>query len=124
MEKLTYRQFLKTDVDLSPLGVMRVDAPFEPYFCTPKGARVFGRSGVDGIHFCFVRGFGAKPSLISFARSITEIPSCTSLLLPSFNVIIIKNPPFASGKQKHSQMLLTFRSAYMHGSILIFYLIY
>ena len=51
MEKLTYRQFLKTDVDLSPLGVMRVDAPFEPYFCTPKGARVFGRSGVDGIHF-------------------------------------------------------------------------
>ena len=47
MEKLTYRQFLKTDVDLSPLGVMRVDAPFEPYFCTPKGARVFGRSGVE-----------------------------------------------------------------------------
>ena len=41
MEKLTYRQFLKTDADLSPLGVMRVDAPFEPYFCTPKGARVF-----------------------------------------------------------------------------------
>lgn len=65
MEKLTYRQFLKTDADLSPLGVMRVDAPFEPYFCTPKGARVFGRSGVDGIHFCFVRGFGETVFAVS-----------------------------------------------------------
>ena len=65
MEKLTYRQFLKTDVDLSTLGVMRVDAPFEPYFCTPKGARVFGRSGVDGIHFCFVRGFGETVFAVS-----------------------------------------------------------
>ena len=55
MEKLTYRQFLKTDVDLSPLGVMRVDAPFEPYFCTPKGAAIFGWAGVDGIHYCFIR---------------------------------------------------------------------
>lgn len=65
MEKLTYRQFLKTDVDLSTLGVMRVDAPFEPYFCTPKGAWVFGRSGVDGIHFCFVRGFGETVFAVS-----------------------------------------------------------
>ncbi len=58
MEKLTYRQFLKTDVELSVLGVMRVEEPFEAYFCTPKGARIFARSGADGIHFCFVRGFG------------------------------------------------------------------
>ena len=49
MEKLTYRQFLKTDVELSVLGVMRVEEPFEPYFCTPKGARIFARSGVDGV---------------------------------------------------------------------------
>ena len=65
MEKLTYRQFLKTDVELSVLGVMRVEEPFEPYFCTPKGARVFGRSGVDGIHFCFVRGFGETVFAVS-----------------------------------------------------------
>ena len=29
-----------------------------PYFCTPKGASIFGWAGVDGIHFCFVRDFG------------------------------------------------------------------
>ena len=28
------------------------------YFCTPKGASVFGWAGIDGIHFCFIRGFG------------------------------------------------------------------
>ena len=65
MEKLTYRQFLKTDVELSVLGVMRVEEPFEPYFCTPKGARVFGRSGVDGIHVCVVRGFGETVCAVS-----------------------------------------------------------
>ena len=64
MTRLTYRQFLKSDVDLSALGVMRT-AQFEPYFCTPKGARVFGRSGIDGIHFCFVRGFGETVFAVS-----------------------------------------------------------
>lgn len=62
--KLTYRQFLKTPVDLSPLGILPVEN-FQPYFCTPKGARVFGRSGVDGIHFCFVRGFGETVFAVS-----------------------------------------------------------
>ena len=62
--KLTYRQFLKTPIDLSPLGILPVEN-FQPYFCTPKGARVFGCSGVDGIHFCFVRGFGETVFAVS-----------------------------------------------------------
>ena len=57
MSRLTDRQFLKAQIDLEPLGLI-MDGPFEAYFCTPKGARIFARSGVDGIHFCFVRGFG------------------------------------------------------------------
>lgn len=28
------------------------------YFCTPKGAWIFGSLGVDGIHYCTVPGFG------------------------------------------------------------------
>ena len=27
-------------------------------FCTPKGAKVISWEGVDGIHYCFVKGFG------------------------------------------------------------------
>ncbi|WP_222860695.1 hypothetical protein [Paenibacillus antibioticophila] len=36
-----------------------------PYFCTPKGARMIGWAGVDGIHFCFVRGFGEMVFAVS-----------------------------------------------------------
>ena len=62
--KLTDREFLKAGIDLEPLGVM-MQGPFENYFCTPKGARIFARSGVDGIHFCFVRGFGETVFAVS-----------------------------------------------------------
>ena len=81
MEKLTYRQFLKTDADLSPLGVMRVDAPFEPYFCTPKGAAIFGWAGVDGIHYCFIRGFGGMVFAVS---PMNAAPDCVHPLARDF----------------------------------------
>lgn len=62
--RLTDREFLKAGIDLEPLGVL-TQGPFEHYFCTPKGARIFARSGVDGIHFCFVRGFGETVFAVS-----------------------------------------------------------
>lgn len=44
-------------IDLLALGIeSRPDA--DPYFCTPEGARIFGWAGVDGVHYCFVQGFG------------------------------------------------------------------
>ena len=61
---ISYAQFLKLGIDLSLLGAMpasRADA----YGCTPRGARIFARAGVDGIHFCFVRGFGKTVFAIS-----------------------------------------------------------
>ena len=52
-----FQKFLRSEIDLSPVGVeCREDN--NPYFCTPKGASIFGWAGVDGIHFCFIRGFG------------------------------------------------------------------
>ena len=36
-----------------------------PYFCTPKGASVFGWTGIDVIHFCFLRGFGDMVFVVS-----------------------------------------------------------
>ncbi len=54
---ITYKEFLKKNIDLSPVGVERRDGG-EPYFCTPKGAEVFGWAGCDGIHYCFIKGFG------------------------------------------------------------------
>ena len=62
--KVTYAAFLKKQIDLAPLGVaQRTDA--YPYFCTPRGANIFGWAGVDGIHFCFIRGFGEMVFAVS-----------------------------------------------------------
>jgi hypothetical protein len=59
-----YQKFLRKHLDLSPLSVMRREDN-DPYFCTPKGASIFGWAGVDGIHFCFVRGFGETVFAVS-----------------------------------------------------------
>ena len=52
----TYRRFLASGLDLSPLGLERGG---EAYFCTPRGASIAFSEGVDGVHYCFVRGCGA-----------------------------------------------------------------
>ena len=56
----TYQKFLKSGISLTAFGIMPVTDGdgFYPYFCTPKGASIIGRTGVDGVHYCFVRGFG------------------------------------------------------------------
>ena len=56
MDKL-YQKFLRSGIGLSSVGVeYRKNNP--PYFCTPRGASILGWTGTDGIHFCFIRGFG------------------------------------------------------------------
>ena len=52
-----YQQFKKLNIDHSAIGLEQCDT-YELYFCTPKGAKVIGWAGVDGIHYCFVKGFG------------------------------------------------------------------
>lgn len=59
-----YQQFLKSGIDLAPLGIERREENI-PYFCTPKGADVIGWTGGDGIHYCFVRGFGGMVFAVS-----------------------------------------------------------
>ena len=80
MARLTDRQFLKAEIDLEPLGLI-LEGPFEAYFCTPKGARIFARSGVDGIHFCFVRGFGETVFAVS---PMNGLENCVHPVAKSF----------------------------------------
>ena len=49
MDKV-FQKFLRSGIDLSSVGVKRREDN-NPYFCTPKGASIFGWAGVDGIHF-------------------------------------------------------------------------
>ena len=54
---ITYQEFMREPVDLQAMGI-ELGGEREPYFCTPRGAEIFGWAGVDGIHYCFVPGFG------------------------------------------------------------------
>ena len=64
-----YQKYKKLNIDHSAIGLeQRNDNA--PYFCTPKGARVIGWAGVDGIHYCTVRGFDE----MVFAVSSENLP--------------------------------------------------
>lgn len=61
---VTYQKFLRSRMELSALGVDRRGEAVN-YFCTPLGASHIGATGVDGIHFCFVRGYGEAVFAVS-----------------------------------------------------------
>lgn len=52
-----YERYQQRDIDYSQLGLLPADGG-DRYFCTPRGAEIIGREGVDGIHYCFVAGYG------------------------------------------------------------------
>lgn len=52
-----YKKFCELGLNLSAVGLIPGDTK-GGYFCTPKGAKVIGWAGVDGIHYCFIKGMG------------------------------------------------------------------
>ena len=66
-----YQRLLRQGIDLAPLGVER-SAENAAYFCTPKGASIIGWAGVDGIHYCFIRGFGEMVFAVSPANAAPD----------------------------------------------------
>ncbi len=66
---LTYKEFLKKKVNLTPLGI-ELRGNHTAYFCTPIGAEIIGSAGVDGIHFCFIKGFGETVFSVSPCNDI------------------------------------------------------
>ena len=57
---ITYKKFKQLGIDLFEPGFENY-----PYFCTPKGATIFGWEGIDGIHYCFIRGFSETVFAVS-----------------------------------------------------------
>ncbi len=60
-------QYARSKLDLSSLGLARGPAR-SGYFCAPVGAHVIGWAGVDGVHFCTVRGLGGTVFAVSPAN--------------------------------------------------------
>ncbi len=95
MKKTKHQELQKlvdSGINLSSLGLELCDmTEDERYFCTPARAEVFGRVGVDGIHFCFAGGHGdmvfcvcpmdlapryVRPVARSFADFLSLLVSC------------------------------------------------
>ncbi|MBQ8401226.1 MAG: hypothetical protein IJX14_04775, partial [Clostridia bacterium] len=55
---MTYTEFKKLKINTSPIGWDPAGKNDIAYFCTPKGAKIIGRTGVDGIHYCTIRAMG------------------------------------------------------------------
>ena len=53
----TYEKYKLAGINLAHVGFDERGENI-PYFCTPAGANILGRPGVDGIHFCFVPEYG------------------------------------------------------------------
>ncbi len=64
-----YEKYLELNINGSLIGLEQGEDETR-YFCTPEGASIIGWAGVDGIHLCFVRGFGE----MVFAVSPTNAP--------------------------------------------------
>lgn len=79
--KSTYQDFLKRNIDLSSLGIEK-GTNGKTYFCTPRGASVIGREEVDGIHYCFIRGFG---EMVFAVNPVNAAPDCVHPLANDFN---------------------------------------
>ena len=52
-----YQRLKKQNINFSAIGLEQSDDNIT-YFCTPKGAKIIGWAGVDGIHYCTIRGLG------------------------------------------------------------------
>ena len=52
-----YEKYKKLNIDYASIG-LEMSEEESTYFCTPKGAKIIGWLGSDGVHFCFVKGFG------------------------------------------------------------------
>ncbi len=61
---MTYKKCRQLNIDTAPLGIELCENE-NSYFCTPKGAIIIGWAGVDGIHYCFVPGFGEMVFAVS-----------------------------------------------------------
>lgn len=59
-----YQKFRKLNIAHAAIGLNQ-NLSDTNYFCTPVGAEVIGRAGVDGIHYCFIEGFGEMVFAVS-----------------------------------------------------------
>ena len=80
---ITYSDFIKKNIDISPLGFEQ-NSEFVPYYCTPENANVLASAGVDGIHYCTIPNFGE----LIFAVSPMNFGNCVHPIARTFEDLL------------------------------------
>lgn len=66
---IAYQKFKELNIDHTAIGLDQ-NISYTDYFCTPIGAEIIAKSGIDGIHYCFIKGF----EQMIFAISPSALP--------------------------------------------------
>lgn len=96
----TYDKFKKLDINCSAIGFIQSE-PFFEYFCTPKGAKIIGSAGVDGIHYCFIKGFGETVFAVSPANLPCDYVHPLARSFEDFLRLVLSCGDFAAVEQAH-----------------------
>ena len=67
---MTYEAFRGSGLDLSAVGFMPGG---EAYFCTPVGAAILGRAGVDGIHLYTMNNAGVARAIFDRVSTLFTV---------------------------------------------------
>ena len=78
-----YERFQKMKTDFACLGIQQLER-YEHYYCTPKGAKIIGTAGVDGIHYCTIPQFGE----MIFAVSPMNLGDCVHPIARNFEDLL------------------------------------
>ncbi len=66
---IAYQKFKELNIDHSAIGLGQ-NISYTDYFCTPIGAEIIAEAGVEGIHYCIIKGF----EQMVFAVSPSALP--------------------------------------------------
>ena len=78
-----YERFKGLPIDHGAVGLGQSDVG-EPYYCTPKDAKIMGWAGVDGIHYCRIPQFGE----MIFAVSPMNFGDCVHPIARNFEDLL------------------------------------
>lgn len=95
-----HEKFKKLKIDFSQLGLAPGNACSD-YFCTPKGAKVIGREGVDGIHYCFVKGFGETVFAVNPSNPLGDCAYPLARNFEDFLRLLLACKGLAAAEQVH-----------------------
>lgn len=51
-----YEEYKRLKINFAAIGLEKGSTQSD-YFCTPRGVKIIGWAGVDGIHYCFIKAF-------------------------------------------------------------------